>query len=802
MIRMLRILLFMLAIACSVTTQAQSFDSILQKLDSQYPQEKIHVQLDKAAYNAGETIWLKAYLMSAYTLSNISKNIYTELINEKGEIVQRKVTPVVVSGAAASFELPTTLQDSVLFLRAYTRWMLNFDSAFLYVKSIPILTGKKAGNKKQATIQPDIISFFPEGGDMITGLESTIAFKATDSRGLPVKTSGNILNSKGDKLLSFSSRHDGMGTFLLKPQPGEQYTAVWQDHYGKQQKKQLPAPRDKGIILDAIHRPDGIQYGLKRREDAADQAGLYYVVAQMQQQLVYMAKVNLSKSATVTAVIPTENLPTGIVQMTIFNEQQQPLAERIMFINKQDYYFITDLNVQVKGTEKRAKNVIQMDVPDSIICNLSIAITDAGVNPVTRGENDIYSQILLTSDIKGYVHDPGYYFSSEADSVKEHLDLVMLTNGWRRFRWEDVLAGRFPVIRNQPEDYLTLEGTIAGLSKTELIDRELSGILSLKNGGQQALIIPVGRDGHFTLPGLFYYDTARVFYQFTNDKNKVLTSKAVIDMKNNFLKKGPDFSKDEQPPLIFPLQDQATLDKNLQSAQKNIDQKESQRKVQTLEGVVVKAKQKSREEKMDEEYSSGMFRGGNGYTFITEGDPSANGAMTVLTYLQGKVPGLQISVFGTRATLAWRGGSPTLFVNEMQSDVQMIQNTPMSDVAMIKVFRPPFFGASGGGAGGAIAVYTKKGGSSNENVKGLDFAKIPGYTPDREFFAPDYSTPSPDHDQEDVRTTLYWNPFIMTDKNNRRQFFTFYNNDITKKIRVVIEGINAEGKLTRMERVY
>ena len=104
--------------------------------------------------------------------------------------------------------------------------------------------------------------------------------------------------------------------------------------------------------------------------------------------------------------------------------------------------------------------------------------------------------------------------------------------------------------------------------------------------------------------------------------------------------------------------------------------------------------------------------------------------------------------------------------------------------------------------GGAIAVYTKKGGSSNDNVKGLDFARIPGYTPDREFFSPDYSTPSPDHDQEDVRTTLYWNPFIMTDKNNRRQFFTFYNNDITRKIRVVIEGINAEGKLTRMERVY
>lgn len=139
-------------------------------------------------------------------------------------------------------------------------------------------------------------------------------------------------------------------------------------------------------------------------------------------------------------------------------------------------------------------------------------------------------------------------------------------------------------------------------------------------------------------------------------------------------------------------------------------------------------------------------------------------------------------------------------MNEMLGDVQMIQSIPMSDVAMIKVFRPPFFGSFGGGGGGAIAIYTKKGASANNNVKGLDFIKITGYSAIKEFYSPDYSA---DQNQlEDYRPTLYWNPFIITDKRNRRIQLTFYNNDITKRFRVIIEGINVEGKLTRIEKIF
>jgi hypothetical protein len=130
----------------------------------------------------------------------------------------------------------------------------------------------------------------------------------------------------------------------------------------------------------------------------------------------------------------------------------------------------------------------------------------------------------------------------------------------------------------------------------------------------------------------------------------------------------------------------------------------------------------------------------------------------------------------------------------------MLQSVSMSDVALIKVLRPPFFGATGGGAGGAIAIYTKKGGD-NSAVKGLDFTLIYGYSAIKEFYMPDYEKTN-DTNLPDYRTTLYWNPFLILDKKNRRIKVPFYNSDNCKKIRVVIEGINKTGQFTSEEKIF
>jgi hypothetical protein len=227
----------------------------------------------------------------------------------------------------------------------------------------------------------------------------------------------------------------------------------------------LPAAKDQGIVLSTHLSDNQLNYTLTRPENADAVYTGFHVVAQMQQRLVYSATINLTKKSTVTAPIETDSLPNGVLQLTIFNRDDLPVAERIVFINHENYSFITDVHSVDKNLGKRGRNSLQIDVGDNLLANLSISITDAGLNPVTKNEENIYSQLLLSSDLKGTIYNPAYYFSGDADSIKQHLDLVMMTNGWRRFSWNNLLAGKWPVIKTFPENYITISGRIMGCQK-------------------------------------------------------------------------------------------------------------------------------------------------------------------------------------------------------------------------------------------------------------------------------------------------------------------------------------------------
>ncbi len=790
--------LLIVSVLIQFTLPAQTVDSVLKKLDNEYPQEKVYVHYDKSMYNPGETIWFKAYLFSANLPSMISKTLYAELIDDKGNVIERKVAPVIVSGAAAAFDLSPAYESSTVHIRVYTDWMMNFDTSFFYMKAIPVIQEKKTTTK---STPKNFLQFFPEGGDLVDGVTSRLAFKATDAHGLPYNVSGTILDSKNKTIISFTSSHDGMGYFSFTPSAKEKYRAVWKDVSGKTQQTLLPVIQKDGVVLKVEQDAAGLHFTISRPEENSKFNGVLQLTGQMQQQLVYKANVNTSKNASISGTIPIENIPAGIVQLTVFSEKNKPIVERIVFINKNDYYFITDLNGALKSYDKRKKNVFQIDVPDELTSNLSVAVTDADVNPSQKGEEDIFSNVLLTSDIKGYVHNPAYYFSSEADTVIAHLDLVMMTNGWRRFKWEEVLAGKFPEIKYRPDDYITVQGKINGLTRTQLAGKELTGIFDVE-GKQEFVTIPVDQNGKFEIEGLLFYDTARLYYQFNNDKDRVLTSRAHFDIKNNLSKIVVPFKLDSNAAYQTILPPKDVLAKNIDIANKNQSVRDARNKVQTLDAVTVTGRQKTRAQEMDERYASGLFSGGDATTFVIEDDFAAQGIMTVLQYLQGRVAGLQITGTGSQMSMSWRGGSPSLFLNEMMSNVDMIQSIPMTTVALVKVFRPPFMGAPGGGSGGAIAVYTKKGESINSNVKGLDFSKIPGYSAYKEFYSPDYSKYDDQHTDPDFRSTLYWNPLIITGKDKRRILFTFYNNDVTRRFRIVIEGCNEEGRLTRIEKIF
>ncbi|MEO8819202.1 MAG: hypothetical protein ABI267_01635 [Ginsengibacter sp.] len=802
---------------------AQKVDSVLKKLNTDYPQEKLYLQFDRSLYNPGETIWFKAYLFSGSFPSMISKTLYVELTDSKGKILQQISAPVFISGASGSLEIPPDFSGNV-FVRAYTKWMLNFDSSFLYTKSFLVTTAQKSVEKLHkssaqkihpvaARFLPPELKFFPEGGNLILGIESRVAFNATDQNGMPVKISGEILDNEGKKITSFFCVHAGMGSFLLRPEKNQQYNAAWKDGQGEIHETLLPSAKQNGIVLEVHNLKNQIGFTVKRRQDS-DLYSYVSVVAQMNQQLIYKATIDLSKTDSVTGTIPIENFPAGIVQITVFTPHEEPLAERIVFANPDGYSFKANLNLTTANLQHRGKNVITIDVPDTILSNLSVAVTDADLNPGTE-EDNIYSHLLLTSDIKGYVYHPAYYFSSNADSVAQYLDLVMMTNGWRRFKWEKVLAGDFPALNYLPANYLSVNGQVKGLNKRVLPDKQINGILELKNNKKEFLNIPVSDDGKFNFSGMIFYDSAKLYYQFNKDKKNKLTSRATLDIKENLLDAPLHLQPANDGLSNFFKPDSITLTENKQIHRDQINELEN-RKLQTLKTVVVDKKIKTKKDLMDDEYTSGMFSNGSAYNsriILPDDDPAFHNSINLLYYLQSRIPGLQVNPNATVNAITWRGSVTSLFVDEMsqrtldintakiEEDASYILSLPMSEIAMVKIFDPPFMGAWGAGPGGAIAVYTKKAGSDNQKVKGLGYVDMIGYSPVREFYSPDYSVPAK-ADVGDYRTTLLWTPFILTDKNHYSVTLSFYNNDITKKIKIVIEGCNEDGKLTRIEKIY
>jgi hypothetical protein len=776
------------------------YDSLLTELNTKYPQESIYLQLDKSFYAPGETIWFKGYVRSDIVPAILSTSLYAELINEKGNIIQRKTMPLLLSGGASNFDLPDSISTSKIFIRAYTSWMLNFDSTLTYVKPVNIIR-KQAIIKTTTPPKKYTLTFFPEGGDLVGGIESRIAFNTNDEEGKPFTVTGTIQDEQGKTVTDFSSLHNGMGYFSIVVQPRVRYKAIWKDPSGKQQETILPNAKTNAATLSVNQESGTLQYTIKRPAEASDEMKEFVVIGQMKQQTVYAARINMRTKTTVTAPIPLDSLPDGIMQVTLFSLSEIPVAERVAYINNNNQYFITDLHLIEKNIKAKGKNVLQIDVGGQLKSNLSIAVTDADLDTKAADAENIYSQMLVSADLKGRIYNPAYYFSGDADSLKKQLDLVLMTNGWRRFNWEKLLAGKLPEIKNTPEAYLSIKGNVYGLNPSQLTGTSLTGFLQTTKQADKSLVsVPFNKDGSFAVDDLYFFDTLRLYYQINNDKNKRLTDAASFSFKNNLLN-SPPVDKTAFSKLYFSAQPPASI------ALKSIKQSElyqemlARQNIKVLETVTVTGKIKSNEEKVNEEYTSGLFNSGNSRIFVTEDDPFAQSSISVLQYLQGKVPGLQISINGFDGTISRRGSPTDLFLNEMRTEVDLIQSTPMSDVAMIKVFDPPFFGSVGGGAGGAVAVYTKKGRSASSNVKGLNIATIQGYSAIKEFYQPNYDDKTIPV-AEDYRTTLYWNPFLLMNAQNKRLTIPFFNNDNAKRIRVVIEGINELGQLSREEKIF
>jgi hypothetical protein len=787
------------ALFISSMVSAQGIDSMMGVYANQYPQQKLYVHFDKSMYRAGESVWFKAYIFSGFEPSDFSRNFFAELVDKDGNVVQRKVYPIVEASAAGNFDLPGD-QISNLSFRAYTTWMLNFDTSFIFKKEITVIGNGGAAtsvNKPATAAQPPIIKFFPEGGDLVVDLESYVAFKANDENGKPINVKGEIKNSKGETTTSFKAAHDGMGQFIFTPAANEMYTAYFSDETGKEYNAVLPTAKPSGVVLHMSNSGKKKIFYIKRSDEGKEGLSLLNVMAHMGQQIVYKAKVPMKEISVNSGVIPVEQLPSGILQFTVFNEKWEPLAERVVMVNNDNYRFDAELATPMINLGKRGKNIYELTVGDTALSNMSVAITDAQIGTKASDDN-IFSGLLMSGDLKGYIHNPAYYFKNIADTTLQNLDLVMLTHGWRRYKWDDIVRRRKPFLKQPNDPALSLVAKVFGVNPSAPIrnDEGLTVILQMKDSSTQILQVPKTGPTQFSINNLMFYDTLKVFYQFQKDRRLASNTSVLFE---NGLYKGP--KKVNFPAWPFSITDTIALKRVQFFADQVKKFGDGSSRVNVLQEVFVKTKPNNRANELDKKYASGLFAGGDATTFDFINDQTNTGYPNIFSYLQGRVAGLQISLSGANVSLNWRGSPTTTFLNEMQVDAQQIQSLAVSDIAYIKVFRPPFFGAMGGGAGGAIAIYTKKGGDQPvEPGKGLDRGTLTGYSLVKEFYSPNYSDPVQEV-TADFRSTLYWNPFVFTDGSKQKAKFEFYNNDVTKAIRVVVEGVNEFGKLVRIEKV-
>ena len=767
------------------TIFAQQIDSMMSVYADRAAPEKIHIHFDKSIYNKTETVWYKIYILQGSDTAAISKNVYLDWYDASGKLIKQSVSPVLLSTAQGSFDVPGDYEGGLLQVKAYTRWMLNDDPAFSYLREIYINTN----NPTRPVANKTTVETFPEGGFLIQGLKSRIAFKATNQYGNPVFINGVLTDEKNKLIDSLQVLHDGMGSFFLQPLPSQSYQLNWTDENGITGTTPIPFNKTEGAEISISTANNKAKIQVERTDAVSDNFKQLTLLVHMNRVALYQVALNTTNKTNLTAEIPLEELPTGLLQFTLFTSDWIPVAERVLFVNNHTHEFEVTLKNALTNLEKRGKNAIDITVPDTLFTNMSLAITDAAVN--APDQHSIFSDIFLSSEIKGKVYNPAYYLMSDADSVKAHLDLVMLTNGWRRFDWDKIKAQVPPTITYPVEtNYMKLQGKVLGaaLNSTSEV---LNIFITAKDSSKQLIIVPVALDGSFSHP-LFFYDTAKLFYSFNN--NAALANSTHLQLNNGLFKLEPtNIAANYSAPFLW---NDLLAKQKLNTLLAEQEQLKKYMAEATLKEVTVISRIKSKEQVLSEKYSSSFFSHNEAGIFDLTDNSKPVYSRNILEYLQSRVAGLDI----IQDNVSWRGDIPEFFLNEMRVDKATALIVDMNSIAMIKVFRPPFMFATGGGRGGAIAIYTKKGDDNkiNLNIKGLDYTLLEGYTKFKEFYSPNYEKPEDSFTKHDTRTTLYWNPYLFTNKTKQTMHVEFFNSDVTRSYMIVLEGINAAGKMTRI----
>lgn len=654
-------------------------------------------------------------------------------------------------------------------------------------------------------LSPDYaVTFFPEGGKLLTGVQQNIALKAQNENGFGETISGWITRSTGDTLVHLATEHDGMGVFSFQYEAGEQYTVTTRSQKGVEKRFPLNLSAESGFALSLQHLEHQIHYQILSNISLPNDS--LYLIAHTREMLrivLPITKNNLS------GAFPDSIFETGITHFILCNSAGIPLSERLIFIR--DY---SPISCQVStdrsayGKREKVDMSLQLFHPDQQILtgSYSVSITNPNkITPDSSGDN-ILSNLLLTSDLTGYIEKPGYYFLKNDSLHNRHLDLVMMTHGWSRFNTDSLLCDSMPKIRYPIEKGQFLTGKVKTLLNKDAPNAQISA-LSTKDS--ILAISETDQAGNFVIEPLFHQDSTWFMLSAVNKNGK---------------KRVEIFPDEESIPEIigknyfFPL----TFPRLYQEDEYARFTQYGEIPMTTFLKEITIVGDNDIQERADlryfEEIQPLYTVTIDGKSLIREQNKNLLDAiLTIPNTREVNTPGSNL----TPSTIQYMNTRSRIFINNTAIDIDItdaLKQVPIENLVDIEIYRVRLLASFDD----EMSFFLKRPSAltsitDSENyyylimvslnceyrhIKRPQYWVCPvfslGYTQTKERYQPVYETPEQHTGTPDTRNTIYWNPELPVDSSGRSSF-SFYTSDQPEQMHIIIEGITDAGKIVRYE---
>ena len=612
------------------------------------------------------------------------------------------------------------------------------------------------------------VSFYPEGGYLVPAVENRMTFKAMDSNGKSIEVTGSLVDTSGETIATASTSHDGMGLLSFTPRSGVAYKFICQSEDLGEKTFDIPAVRDDATIVQATH--DGNLLTLTAH---GAQQGSAMLAVQQRGRLLAVGHGSLT--------IATDTLPAGVVQALLMNETGRMLSERLLFVGGK-HAPAARLKSDKSGYDSRELVQVSVDLSefaDSTSGNIAVSVTD---DRTIQADStlSILSNLLLQSDLQGRVNNPQWYFLSP--SRNKELDLLMMTQGWRRYDVPHAMLGRTVTPKYPLEIGQVLSGRVVGEWSKKPLKWVDVKVIAPTIG--YADVATTNNDGYWMLDKVDFPDGTKFICQAVNKKNKAQSNLTIY--------------KSDSRPAVGVLKTGNVIMQPVMDNEVSVTYLSNQKqRLMYVDGVanvmlgelVITRKKKDKPEDMFEMQASNSL---DYKYFEKNGVTSYDAALRRIAGLRITSKGLyyrnhQVAIYVDGSPLTgWGGNASSSMGTDSYSYLKMM--LPFEFVRKINF----------GSMAGALSIMSKNGTEERKNRRDNTIKTVTplGFQRAAEFYAPRYDTGDGGVPVgTDLRETLYWNPNVTIGTNKQARFNFYANDAAATSYTITVEGITATGEL-------